>query len=76
MSSNLILTTNAGVAEMARAIVLGTINYVGSNPTFGTMEGSPTAWQLVLKTRMRLKGRGIDTSTLRNGSNSLEKPGL
>jgi hypothetical protein len=37
----------------------------GSSPFIRTMESSTAACQPVLKTGMRLKGRGIDISTLR-----------
>lgn len=50
---------------MAESFALGANNLEGSSPSLGTMESLPMVRQVVLKTTIRLKGRGFDTSILR-----------
>jgi hypothetical protein len=62
--------------EMVEPLALEASNLASSSLALGTMESSTAACQPVLKTGMRGNTWGIDTSTLRNGIDSLEKPGL
>ena len=69
---------NAEVAnrEMVDLLLLESSNLESSSLSLGTMDGLSMVRHVVLKTTIRCNSRGFDTSALRKGIDSLEKPEL